>query len=277
MISSAINYMGSKRRLLKQIKPFLASNINTFYDLFAGSLTMELNVKANNYVANDLNSHIINLFDYLISLTPQQLTQLSNEARTLVDEEKYYKLREHYNQHHSAKELYLIINSSFNGVPRWNKQGQYNMPFASVKRLSNSYYDNKERKLQLCIQKLQEINLNLTNTSYETVLDFNSIENNDLVYLDPPYFITNATYNNGWKEEQEEQLCNYLEKLLAHNIRFAYSNVLSHNDITNELLNNFIKDNEQHLTVHHLNMQYNLSTNRNKNNVSDEILITNYE
>ena len=48
MIYSAINYMGSKRRLLAQIKPLLPTNINTFYDLFSGSLIVDLNIEAQN-------------------------------------------------------------------------------------------------------------------------------------------------------------------------------------------------------------------------------------
>ena len=63
---SPINYMGSKRRLLKQLLPLFPDKINTFYDLFAGSLTVSLNVQANSYVANDLNQPLIILFNFMI-------------------------------------------------------------------------------------------------------------------------------------------------------------------------------------------------------------------
>lgn len=76
MIYSAINYMGSKRRLLAQIKPLLPTNINTFYDLFAGSLIVDLNTEAHKYVANDLNTEMIDLFSFLRGLDNCQITTL---------------------------------------------------------------------------------------------------------------------------------------------------------------------------------------------------------
>ena len=53
MIKSPINYMGSKRRLLKQILPLFPDNIDTFYDLFAGGGIVSLNTQAKQVYYND--------------------------------------------------------------------------------------------------------------------------------------------------------------------------------------------------------------------------------
>lgn len=41
--------MGNKFKLLPQMLPYFPKNINRFYDLFGGSATVSLNVKANEY------------------------------------------------------------------------------------------------------------------------------------------------------------------------------------------------------------------------------------
>lgn len=58
-IKSPMNYLGGKYKLLNQIVPNFPSNIDTFYDIFWGGLDVTLNVTANRYIANDVNSQII--------------------------------------------------------------------------------------------------------------------------------------------------------------------------------------------------------------------------
>lgn len=63
-----------------------------------------------------------------------------------------------------------------------------------------------------------------------------------MFYFDPPYILTNATYNdgkrgfNGWDEEQEKDLLAFLEKIDANGQMFMLSNLLFHNGKTNENL-----------------------------------------
>lgn len=278
MIYSAINYMGSKRRLLAQIKPLLPTNINTFYDLFAGSLIVDLNTEAQKYVANDLNTEMINLFSFLKELDNYQITTLMTQARTLANQDIFYKTRSNYNNNHNSRDLYLLITSSFNGIPRWNRKGDYNMPFANTRRLHSSYYENKERKLRACIGQLQNMNIEMTSKPYEQVIDLSQLHKNDFVYLDPPYYGTDATYNrqSGWGEKQEKQVYKYLERLMDKGVHFAYSNVLTHRGFTNPFLQKFINQHSNEINVHHLDMSYKNSTYHTKAGKSDEILLTNY-
>lgn len=278
MIYSAVNYMGSKRRLLKQILHLFPKNINTFYDLFAGSLIVDLNVKAKNYIINDLSSPMIELFSFLSHLKEQELNTLMLQAASLSNEEIFYKIRTNYNNNPNPRDLFLLITNSFNGIPRWNKSGKYNMPYASQKRLTSSYYHNKETKLRSCVSQLQKMNINMKNTNYNSVIDFSALKENDFVYLDPPYYGTDATYNreSHWDEMQEKQIYCFLEKLLNNNINFAYSNVLTHRNFTNPFLQKFIAEHTNDIKVYHLNISYGNSTYHTKKGNSDEILLTNY-
>ena len=61
-IKSPINYIGNKYKLISQIIPLFPKNINTFIDLFGGSGTVLINTKANNYIYNDINNYIAEIF-----------------------------------------------------------------------------------------------------------------------------------------------------------------------------------------------------------------------
>ena len=52
-----------------------------------------------------------------------------------------------------------------------------------------------------------------------------NFQENDFIYLDPPYLITFSEYNKLWNQETEERLLKFLEHLDEQNVNFAISNV----------------------------------------------------
>ena len=66
--------------------------------------------------------------------------------------------------------------------------------------------------------------------------DFDSLTSKDLVYCDPPYLITTASYNDGKKgiqrlnEELELNLLKKLDELNQRGVKFALSNVIKHKE-----------------------------------------------
>ena len=102
----------------------------------------------------------------------------------------------------------------------------------------------------------------------------------DFIYCDPPYLITNGSYNDGnrgfhdWGEDEERALYEYLDEANARGIRFALSNVFDHKGMENKILKNWA----QKYTVHYINSSY---SNCNyqfkaKNDATVEVLVTNY-
>lgn len=285
MIKSPINYMGSKRRLLKQILPLFPDNINTFYDLFAGGGTISLNTNANYHIWNDINEPIILMFKHLAMLEESSLGTLKELAYQQLVRDNFEKLRNKYNQHNGSEFdqsiwLYLLIISSFNGLARFNQQGGYNMPWLSNSHLNKTFLTNKINGLQSYIDQIQSGNYKFTCKSYDKVVDFNKVSSDDFVYLDPPYTMTTAPYNDGnrnqnWEIKDDVELINYIEKLDQVGIKFALSNVLSHRGESNQILIDYLVKNDN-LKVHHLSKSYYNSSYHTKPGKSDEVLITNY-
>ena len=114
-------------------------------------------------------------------------------------------------------------------------------------------------------------------TSRDDKRDVN-IHKNDLVYCDPPYLITTATYNEkeGWTEQDEIDLLTILDNLSERGIKFALSNVLQHEGKQNILLQEWIG--QHNYVVHNLFMDYHYSNyqKKSKKAESQEVLITNY-
>lgn len=283
MLNSPINYMGSKRRLLKQIIPYFPKDINTIYDLFAGGGAVSLNTPAKTVVWNDLEIPLVNMFSTLATLTPLHISALKAELLDLnTSKEKFLQLRDAYNNfpmddYDRSLTLYKLIILSFNGLPRFNSKGKYNMPWGQKKRVGKESYINKKIKdLSKFVEYAQSNYFMWSTTSYQNVIKSNLITPDDFVYLDPPYSLTDATYmkSNSWTEDQDMELWEYLERLDAMGLKFAMSNVLSHRGKVNQTLTDLASAGE--FKVVHLNMDYSNSTYHTKNGKSDEVLIMNY-
>jgi site-specific DNA-adenine methylase len=63
MIQSPLNYTGGKFKLLPQILPLFPKQIDTFVDLFCGGCNVGINVQANKIIYNDLDEHLLYLYN----------------------------------------------------------------------------------------------------------------------------------------------------------------------------------------------------------------------
>jgi len=302
LISSPLNYTGGKFKLLPQLLPLFPENITTFVDLFCGGCNVAVNVKAQNYICNDSDKHLIGLLQKIKSDGSENFAnnikaviQNFNLSDTTQNKYDFYKcsssaglgkynkqyflgLREHFNSLAKADnqyfyELFTLIVFAFNNQIRFNSEEQFNLPVG--KRDFNKKMQNK---LQIFSNALQEKKIKFTNKSFEkTEIDF--LPENSFIYCDPPYLITTATYNEkkGWTENEERLLLSFLDKCKKKNIRFALSNVLSTDGKENQILKNWVSENDYF--CHHLNYSYKNSNYHKKSSKikTDEVLITNYE
>lgn len=293
LVKSPLNYQGGKYKLLPQILHYFPRNINTFVDLFSGGCNVGININCNKVIFNDIDENLINIFKtfkelpkndvintvydiiktYNLSYYASDINSTSHEK----DKTIYLKLRDDFNSyetkdHYYYLMLYVLTLYSFNNSIRFNKNGQYNVP--SGKRNFNTKLRDK---LYDFLDKLQSIDCEFCSQSFETI-DTNMLSKDDFIYVDPPYLISNATYNNIWNEDLEKSLYNYLDNIHSQGLRFALSNVLTNNDKENIILKTWLDNNSHKYKTIHLDYSYANSNyhRKNKNDKSDEILVINY-
>lgn len=297
---SAINYTGGKFKLIPQLLPLFPNNINNFYDVFAGGANVSINVKAKKYYINDINKQVIELFRFFNQENYIDVTDkiekiiksygLSNTAKNgyeyynvnssiglkNVNKEAYQKLRSDYNEGRFTKDLqplifYILIVFGFNNQIRFNNKGEFNMPTGK-----RDFNQKMSIKLKSFMSELSSRNIEYSSLDFKDFFAQHSFERDDFVYLDPPYLISTAAYNESgrWNEEDEERLLNNLDELHVKGVKFALSNVLKHKGEVNELLKKWAAK----YNVHNLKFDYNNSNyqSKAKSNETIEILITNY-
>lgn len=276
-IKSPMNYTGGKHKLLPQIIPLFPDNINTFVDLFTGGCNVAANVKAKRVIANDRLSPIIDVYrrfqNFDVDVLVEEVEKrVSERGLSMTNREAFLQLREEYNKtdERDPLDLFLLMCHAFNHQVRFNGKGEYNMPFGK----DRSEWNPSIRKNLIAFRQAIT-DIVFTDKDFRE-LKVDKLGPNDLVYCDPPYLITCATYNerNGWDETCENDLLNLLDRLDANGIRFAFSNVLTSKGKTNDLLIDWSsKYNVAHLSNTYSNCNYHT---KDRESVTDEVLITNY-
>ncbi len=296
---SPLNYTGGKYKILDQLIEKFPKDIDMFFDVFSGGGNVGVNMNSKEIICVDNNDRLISLFNYLQNEEYYHLIKhldqlidkfsLSNTYKNgyqyygcnsgngvgQYNKDKFLKLREVYNNSKKKRDdlFLLLIIYSFNNQIRFNNKGEFNLPVG--KRDLNA---SLRKKLQLFMDQLHNKNIIFENIDFRK-LDINRIsEINSFLYLDPPYYLGTASYNEngGWTEEDEEDLLQFLKKCDEKKIRFALSNVIEHKGKIHEKLLNWCLSNG--FNINYINRSYSNSNYhiKDKSLITREVLITNY-
>ncbi len=306
MIQSPLNYTGGKYKLLPQILPLFPDDINVFVDLFCGGCNVGVNVECQKVIYNDLDQNLLYLYNTFKNLDKDivlewiyeiiekyelSLVSLngydyygceSSKGLGEYNRDKFLKLRSDFNTKHANGNfdyyyyvmLYVIIVYAFNNQIRFNSNGEFNLPVGK-----RDFNKKMEQKLIDFIDRIQEQNCTFTCCDFRD-FDVSSLTSEDFVYIDPPYLITCATYNEqgGWDETAERDLLSFLDDLQKRNIRFALSNVLRSKGKENKILIEWLSKNPDKYKAIPLNYSYSNSNYQTKDrtSISEEVLVINY-
>lgn len=276
-IKSPLNYTGGKYKLLSQILPLFPDNIRYFVDMFTGGVNVGINVNAEKIIANDNSAEVIGIYKRLQNASIEEVLahierRIEEYHLSMENQEGYNSFRTMYNtSDKDPLDLFILVCYSFNHQIRFNKDGNFNMPFGK-----NRSAFNKTIK-----KNLTEFHEAIKNIRF-TVNDFadiktEALKDGDFVYCDPPYLITCASYNeqDGWNETQERRLLSLLDELNSMGVKFALSNVIENKGKVNSILKEWTtKYNVHHLSNTYSNCSYH-AKDRDKT-TTDEVLITNY-
>ena len=295
---SPLFYVGDKYKLYPKIRKYFPKMINRFIEPFTGGGSAFLNVNANEYLLNDIDTNVINIHHFLIEQSEnpkaffdsvfevvQEYNLSHSYIKDIVPQElkdewikTYYakfnkhgfdKLKADYNSSNekSVLHLYLLLIYGFNRMLRFNSKGEYNLPVGNV-----DFNKNTETALHDYFRLTKQKNIQFFNLDFLDFFRQIEFQEDDFVYLDPPYLITFSEYNKLWNEETEKRLLDFLEWLDTQNVKFAVSNVSHYKGKINQ---QFLEWSKQHNSFD-IKSNY-ISYHDNSNKEFKEVLITNYE
>lgn len=275
-LRSAIYLAGNKYKLFDTIKPHLQDgNRKTLVDVFGGSGIMSLNASHENlfesYVYNEKAKHLFELQDWVQWFDEEdaEIIKVFNDNFSST-KEGYLQLRDSYNGGLNTKiALYLLMCRSNSNMMRFNTAGGFNIPYGERNCCNIERIWQHHNNIQ---------NVKLRNEDFGDLLD-EYLEMDDLseytYYLDPPYALTTATYNEngGWTQNDNTTLLEYCLELQKKGAKVVISNVFENRGNTHQELIDWCEENKETFTVHHLNINYNNSSFRKGRGKTDEVLI----
>lgn len=301
VIPSALNYTGGKYKLLPQILPLFPKDADKVVDLFCGGCNVGINVICNKVQFNDSNEYLIGLLNVLKKLSKEEVfswifetihkyklslvSQMgyeyygceSSKGLGSYNKDGFNKLRKNFNKKKEKDDeyylmLYLLIVYSFNNQLRFNRKGEFNLPVGK-----RDFNCKMQKKLGNFIDRIKSGDYGFTNVDFRAV-NIDDFTDKSFFYVDPPYLITCATYNEqeGWTEQDEFDLLSYLERLDEKGIRFALSNVIESKGKKNKILENWIQ--KQNFRAIPLDYNYSNSNyhTKQRDGITREVLVVNY-
>ena len=238
-IKSPLNCVGAKYKLLRTILPKLPDQIDHFIDLFAGSMSVSININASVVHVNDNLTPLIEMYD---SFNSQTLSDILGHTELRIDQyglsktntQGFNSLRSEYNVSRNPLDLFVLMCFSFNHQIRFNKDGEFNGSFGKNRSCFAPYL---QEQLTNFVTKLKNYKYVFSSLYFDQVV----IPDNAFVYCDPPCLMSSYGKSiNGWTRDDEALLLHKLENLDAG---FALSSVINYQGKKHPLLINWIQRN----------------------------------
>ncbi len=209
-----LKWVGGKTQIIKAIIELIPKEINNYHEIFLGggsvllavlSLKKANKIKINGKIyANDINKSLIYFFKHIQSNKDELYTYIESyinvyknltgndknrnpanyEEAILSKENYYYWLRKKYNKFNKTdvecSALFIIINKlCFRGMYREGPNG-FNVPYGHYKKTPTII---KKEELDYISDLIKDVIF--IHSDYK--LSLKKINQNDFVYLDPPY------------------------------------------------------------------------------------------
>ena len=274
IVPPPIKSQGIKTKLTPWIKTLAPKKYKGLWvEPFMGTGSVAFNIAPKNSLLCDINPHLINFYQAISNdeVTPEKVrSYLKFEGERLLDkgEKHYYYIRERFNKEHKPLDFLFLNRSGFNGMIRFNRSGNLNIPFCKKpKRFSQSYITKIVNQVAYVSALLKVKKFEFKCQSFEeTIL---SAKKEDVIYCDPPYIDRHVDYYNGWSEQNEFALHKLLSKTKG---KFILSTWHHNNYRINKYINSLWSD-FNILTKKHF---YHVGANEKNRNPMVEAMVLNY-
>ena len=221
-----LKYACGKSREIPRFIQYIPDDFNRYIEPFLGGGAVYFHLEPDNAILNDINERLITFYQQLRNNYPQMRQQLdelqrqyednqlaykqrqaqnSEERVSNANEDLYYHIRELFNYPDDTyldSVLYFFLNkTAYSGMTRYNNSGEYNVPFGRYPNLNTQLVTLQHSEL---LQGAE-----LYSLDYRQIFDM--AEEDDFMFLDPPYDCVfndygNINMMNGFDEDEHRRL-----------------------------------------------------------------------
>jgi DNA adenine methylase len=212
-----IKSQGIKTKLVPWVESIVPGDFNgVWIEPFMGTGVVAFNIAPINALLCDTNPHLVNFY---ASLSRGEISSvivrdyLAAEGKILLKkgEDHYYEVRNRFNEHHSPLDFLFLNRAGFNGMIRFNRKGEFNIPFCRKPQRFAPAYITKIVNQVSCVEKLLRTK-NFVFKCQDFCATVKEASSDDMIYCDPPYIGRHVDYYNGWDESHETGLYNALSE-----------------------------------------------------------------
>ena len=252
VIVPPIKSQGIKTKLVPWIAQYIPEHFSgRWIEPFMGTGVVAFNLAPHRAVLADTNPHLIHFYQ---SLANQSITgeiardYLNREGALLLEkgETHYYHIRERFNQSGDPLDFLFLNRAGFNGMIRFNKKGEFNIPFCrKPQRFAPAYITKIVNQINAVSKILAVKSFEFVCQSFEETI--RQAKQGDVIYCDPPYIDRHTDYFNTWSEHNEQTLHQLLSESPAPFILSTWHhNDYRYNQYIDELWNDFSVHTQQH-------------------------------
>lgn len=183
-----LKWVGNKYRSAPTIIEHAPHRYGTYYEPFVGTGGVLGTLNPEKAVAGDALKPIIDLWNLVKNEPETVINHYENTVEEISDgdkEEVYEGIKESYNNTPNPLDLLMISRVCYGGVIRFTKGGEISTPVGPHDPMKTSTFERRAREWHEIIQSVD-----FHHQSFEKTLS--TVERNDLVYLDPPYVLTQS-------------------------------------------------------------------------------------
>jgi DNA adenine methylase len=215
-----IKCQGIKTKLVR----FILSQIcwqptdnSTWIEPFLGSGVVAFNLAPARAILTDANQHTIHFYQAIqageicADRTRAFLYQ-QGECLSRLGADYYYEVRSRFNQTGNPLDFLFLNRACFNGMMRFNRQGEFNVPFCQKpQRFSPSYITKIANQVDWVANQIAGKAWEFRVADWQESLS--AAQASDFVYLDPPYIGRHTDYYNHWSQTEAEALAAIAQSL----------------------------------------------------------------
>lgn len=256
-MNPVLKYRGGKSRELSRFLQYIPDDFNRYIEPFFGGGAVYFYIEPDNAILNDINERLMTFYQQLKEQYPllrKQLNELQavyekNQAEYKrrkeetpdkrvpnANEDLYYHMRDLFNSSDGSLldgSIYFFINkTAYAGMIRYNNSGEYNVPFGRYPNFNTRLVTKQHSDLLKGAE--------LYSTDYSEI--FQLAEDDDFIFLDPPYDCVFNDYGNidmmnGFDETEHRRLAQDFKNLSCRALM-----VIGKTPLTEELYKEYIYD-----------------------------------